>query len=112
MNMVPVDMCANAIIAQVYETAIHFEKCKAENLPYEVAINNFESSTDSPITNYQFMYHCSKYGIQYPSISAIWYYFIFFVESDWAFTLALFFLHTIPAAILDGVAVLFGKKAR
>lgn len=112
INMVPVDMCANAIIVQTYYTSEQFEKFKAENLPYEIPISNYESDTYCPITNEKFIEYCSKYGLESPSTKAIWYYFVLFVESDLGFFLGHLLLHIFPALLIDGVIFCLGKKPR
>lgn len=50
--------------------------------------------------------------MQVPSKLCIWYYFLMFSPSALTHIFAVFFLHTLPAYIVDFIAICIGKKPR
>lgn len=109
-NVIPVDMCTNALIAVAWDVGRNYEKCKINQLPFINPIYHYESSNDKPITWGRFMDRCAKYGMKWPYSKAIWYYSLQLWKSYFIYALTVFFLHYVPAVIGDGVAACVGKS--
>lgn len=111
-NIVPVDMCCNALIAaaaEVYET---YQESKKNEQSFEIPVYNFESSTDAPLTWGTYMDRASYYGIHYPSVKCIWYYSLALVPNPILYYLYILLLHYVPALITDLALLCTGKSPR
>lgn len=51
-----------------------------------------------------------KHAWNVPSEKVLWYYTFFMIENKFLYNILTFLLHTIPAYIVDFVAICFGKK--
>nr|CAH7761030.1 unnamed protein product [Callosobruchus chinensis] len=107
-NLVPVDMVVNSIIATGWEIGTEFQKTKTN----DIKIYNYESSNDNPITWKNYMAKSYQYGINTPSAKAIWYYSFFLTKSRLRYLFTIFFLHTLPAFLIDGVLMCIGKSPK
>ncbi|XP_050358279.1 fatty acyl-CoA reductase wat-like [Nymphalis io] len=105
-DMVPVDLTVNAIIASTYHTANSFK----ENQTSDIPVYNFVSGSQNPITWGQFIEYNRKYGLQTPTMKAVWYYGLNPTNSYYMFQIYNFFLHYLPALLIDVYCALTGKR--
>jgi fatty acyl-CoA reductase len=54
----------------------------------------------------------SRHGIQVPSMRSMWYYSLTLNKRRPVHLVYLLFLHFIPATIIDGIALLLGKRPK
>lgn len=106
-NIVPVDMCVNALIATAWQVNCQFDRQKPD-----IPIYNYESSNDKPINWSRFMNLSETYGIQKPSVKAIWYYCFNIYGNFYVYTLVTLLLHIIPALLIDGALLCMGKSPK
>ncbi|KAJ8956340.1 hypothetical protein NQ318_015078, partial [Aromia moschata] len=111
-NIVPVDMCVNFMIAAAWDIGRTFERAKKEKSEWEMPVFNYESSNDKPISWRQFMARSKFYGMNTPSIRAVWYYSFNLYKHYPVYLLSIFFLHIIPSLIVDGALLAIGKSPR
>ncbi|XP_018318580.1 fatty acyl-CoA reductase wat [Agrilus planipennis] len=114
-NIVPVDMCVNALIASAWETNKNFEESQKLNKQPPsppVPIYHFESSNENPIAWGSFMDKCSKYGMRTPTVKAVWYYYLSLQTTLIGHNLLILFMHFLPAFLCDMALTLFGKQPR
>ncbi|RVE50678.1 hypothetical protein evm_004710 [Chilo suppressalis] len=111
-DLVPGDMVVNACIAAAYRTARDYpanrEAAPPQDLPPPVY--NFVSSEQRPLTWREFMAYNEHYGLEVPPMQAMYYYIFTLTPSRFLYLFYCFLMHWIPAYIVDGVAVLIGKK--
>ncbi|XP_018574782.1 fatty acyl-CoA reductase wat-like [Anoplophora glabripennis] len=111
-NIVPVDMCVNSLIAAAWEVSATFEKSKKDRCDFSPPVYHYESSNEKPINWNDFMEASRKYGMLNPSARAVWYYSFSLYKSYLSYLFAIFFLHVIPALIVDGALLCMGKSPR
>ncbi|XP_046611797.1 fatty acyl-CoA reductase wat-like isoform X1 [Neodiprion virginianus] len=107
MDLVPVDYVCNALISSAWETAVT-KKRHHENIP----VYNYVGGNEKPITCGQCIGDCMRYHHENPSVQLIYYPFMVITTSRFVLSLLQFFLHTVPAFVIDGVARLLGKQPR
>ncbi|XP_045458029.1 fatty acyl-CoA reductase wat-like [Melitaea cinxia] len=105
-DMVPVDLTVNAIIASTYHTANDFKENQTSHIP----IYNFVSGSQNPITWSKFIEFNRHYGVQTPTIKAVWYYGLNPTNSYQLFRFYDFFLHYLPALLIDLFCALTGRR--
>lgn len=107
-HTVPVDMCANAIIASAW--AVSKERRTIVDDIADVPVYNFCPSADSTLSWGEFFALAAKYGLQYPAAKAMWC--LAYTDNRNAFWDAVYrwSLHIVPAALCDAVALLLGKQ--
>lgn len=105
-DMVPVDLTVNAIIASTYHTANNFK----ENQTSDIPIYNFVSGSQNPITWRKFIEFNRHYGLQTPTMKAVWYYGLNPTKSYQLFRFYDFFLHYLPALLIDLFCALTGRR--
>ncbi|XP_046659931.1 fatty acyl-CoA reductase wat-like [Homalodisca vitripennis] len=101
-DIVPVDLVTNALIATSWRAGTHIEG--------DIPIFNFVSSTQNPISWKTFHVLAHRYGPNWPTLHAVWYYFFMSFENPLCFTIANFLFHTCFGYIMDGLAILTGRK--
>lgn len=111
-NIIPVDMCVNALIATAWDVGQNYKKSKKSEENFEIFVYHYESSSENPITWGKFMDRCAHYGIHTPSVKAIWYYCIVLYKSLLLYRLTQVLLHYLPAFVADGVLLCIGKSPR
>lgn len=124
-NIVPADLTTNAIIASAWKTAVHANNSIEDanhNEPAEmpkpaeilddgsIPVYNYVSSVEKPIVWEKFMDLANKHGADIPTPQAIWCICLTLHRSWLLHKIYAFFLHFIPALIMDSVASLFGKR--
>ncbi|XP_060808981.1 fatty acyl-CoA reductase wat-like [Amyelois transitella] len=105
-DMVPVDLTVNAILASAWYTAKNFK----ENQTSDIPIYNFVSGAQNPINWGHFIEVNRKYGTDKPTTKAVWYYGLNPTRSYSLFLFYNFFLHYLPALLVDGYCALVGKR--
>nr|QLI61993.1 fatty acyl-CoA reductase 3 [Streltzoviella insularis] len=105
-DMVPVDLVVNAILASAWYTAKHFKENQTSNIP----IYNFVSGARNPVTWSRFIEINHKHGIDKPTTKAVWYYGLNPTSNYYMFLFYNFFLHYLPALLIDTYAALTGNK--
>ncbi|KAK0180733.1 hypothetical protein PV327_003087 [Microctonus hyperodae] len=105
-NVVPGDMVVNAIIATAWDVAkVHKDKIE------EIPIYNYVSQ-DNPITYDELKIMSAKYGINYPTVRAIWYYSFRNNKHKLIHLLYVYFLHLLPALLIDAATLCIGKRPK
>ncbi|XP_026740069.1 fatty acyl-CoA reductase wat-like [Trichoplusia ni] len=105
-DMVPVDLCVNAILTSAYYTAKNYKENQTSNIP----IYNFVSGAQNPVTWWDFIEKNRKYGIDKPTTKAVWYYGLNPTNNYYLFLFYNFFLHYLPALLIDTYSSLTGKR--
>ncbi|XP_050334697.1 fatty acyl-CoA reductase wat isoform X1 [Bactrocera neohumeralis] len=108
-NMVPADYCVNAMIASAWDIARRFLLRKSDT----------QSKEELPVYNYifdrnnltwgQYM-RMSREGFHEPFDKALWCFSYVIIPSKPLHYAVAFFLHNIPAYILDFIALVTGRK--
>lgn len=111
-NLVPVDMCVNALIALAWETHRSNLEATQQEQKTTLKIYNYESSNDAPLNWDAYMSYTYEKGITYPSIHVVWYFILFLFANRFLFGISNFVLHTVPAYIIDLLLVCTGRKPR
>lgn len=111
-NIIPVDMCVNALISTAWEVGEIYETFKKEQKNFEIPVYHYESSNEQPISWGKFMDLSSSYGMDVPTIKAVWYYCLMLQPTVIGYNIALFFLHILPAAICDFTLFCIGKQPK
>nr|QLI61999.1 fatty acyl-CoA reductase 9 [Streltzoviella insularis] len=111
-DLVPGDMVVNGCIAAAWKTARDYQGNYEDAPPPDMPppVYNYVSSEQRPLTWERFMKFNETYGFEVPTMQAVWYYLFYLTPSKFVYSLYCFLLHWIPAYLVDGVAVLIGKK--
>lgn len=117
-NIVPVDMTVNALLACAWDVAerqnspipqINLDQMnKSESIP----VYNYVSSVENPLTWGEFCDLNIAKGFDYPFSNAIWYVSFFMNKSAMVNKIYQFFLHILPALLIDTVMVCAGQKPK
>ncbi|XP_049883785.1 fatty acyl-CoA reductase wat-like [Pectinophora gossypiella] len=105
-DMVPVDMCVNAILASAWHTAKNFKENQTSHIP----IYNYVSGAQNPIKWGDFIEINRKNGINKPTTKAVWYYGLNPTNNYYMFLFYNFFLHYLPALFIDSYCALTGRR--
>ncbi|XP_063632599.1 fatty acyl-CoA reductase wat-like isoform X1 [Cydia splendana] len=106
VDLVPVDYVVNSLLAATWHTAKNFR----ENQTSDIPIYNFVSGAQNPLKWSAFIEMNQKYGIEKPTTKAVWYYGLTPTSNYLVFLVLNFFLHFLPALIVDGYCTLVGRK--
>ncbi|XP_043675011.1 uncharacterized protein LOC122632366 [Vespula pensylvanica] len=104
-NLVPGDLTINALIASAWDVANN--RRSNEDTP----IYNYVSK-DNPITYDELKDMSAKYGLLVPTKESIWYYSFRNTKYRLVHLFYVYFLHLLPALIIDTVALCTGKQPR
>lgn len=111
-NVVPGDLTVNALIACAWDVANRQRSTTAkEEKTNDVPVYNYVSQ-DNPITYDQLKIMSEKYGLEFPSGKAIWYYSFRNTKHKIVHFFYVYFLHLLPALLIDTVTVCLGKQPR
>lgn len=78
----------------------------------EPKIYNYVSSIESPVTWHKYIKGMHNYYYESPPLQSIWYCFYIFYTNFWAGLILRFFLHRVPATIMDLLLFLSGKNPK
>ncbi|KAF2881899.1 hypothetical protein ILUMI_24280 [Ignelater luminosus] len=115
-DLVPADYVINCAIAAAWDNGTKkldnnkaVEERSDEN---NIEIYNYVSSVQNPITWNDFMKYTEKHGLHIPTALMIWYPFLISNSYYIFHVICVFFLHTVPAYIVDLMAYCLGKQPR
>lgn len=114
-NIVPVDMCVNALITSAWDIARRHKELTDAAVPHtsdNMPIYNYVSSVENPLTWGDFNEFNIKYGFTHPFSSAIWYICFHMHKTATMNKIYMFFLHFLPAMLIDALAMCVGHKPR
>jgi len=106
--IVPVDFCANLVIACAWQTA----KLNPQTTKSDPIIYNFVPHVTNQLKNSEFSDAVEKHRMIFPLEQAIWYPFSNYTSNLRLFNLLAIFYHLIPGYIIDIVLRLRGQKPR
>ncbi|XP_047542389.1 fatty acyl-CoA reductase wat-like [Vanessa atalanta] len=106
VELVPVDLVNNAIIAAAWETYENFKKGDKKISIYAI------SGKRNPIKWGQLRDGTYRAQFKFPAKEAIWYRFAVQARCKFIYVILSWLLHYIPALIIDGCCLLMGKKPR
>ncbi|XP_060533433.1 fatty acyl-CoA reductase wat-like [Cylas formicarius] len=111
-DLIPADLVANQILAAGWDIGDpSLQHSPSDTKEKDLMIYNCISSADNPVTWGEFQRLLIKYGVKYGSTKIIWYYGVFNLRRNLYFhKICVFFLHTLPAYLVDIVLLLIGKK--
>ncbi|KAG8038013.1 hypothetical protein G9C98_006338 [Cotesia typhae] len=107
-NVVPGDMVVNALIASAYDVMEEYNHQKSEQT---IPIYNYVSQ-DNTISYNQLKDMSAKYGVNYPTMRAIWYYGFTNNKYKIVHLFYIYFLHLLPALLIDAATLCMGKRPR
>ncbi|KAJ8916502.1 hypothetical protein NQ315_000144 [Exocentrus adspersus] len=107
-DVVPADTCVAGLIASAWDVASRSTERTTENIP----IYNYVSSSENPITWNEFVHLNMTHGMNYPVLNSLWVVSLIITSSITASRFLKFFLHILPALVVDTGAVLSGHKPR
>ncbi|KAJ0182878.1 hypothetical protein K1T71_000854 [Dendrolimus kikuchii] len=105
-DLVPVDLTVNAILASTWYTAKNFKENQTSHIP----IYNYVSGAQNPLKWGKFIEINRRYGINQPTTKAVWYYGLNPTSNYYMFLFYNFFLHYLPALLIDAYSALRGKR--
>ncbi|XP_060645561.1 fatty acyl-CoA reductase wat-like [Drosophila nasuta] len=108
--ILPVDYCANCILACAMQTANESAEKRHRSLP--PTIYNYVPHKSNSISNRAFINILAKYRHVVPLEQALWYPFLHTTPFLWLFKLIAIFYHTLPGYAIDLVLRLQGQKPR
>lgn len=113
-DIIPADYVINNVIVAAWDiakTRPKSESSTAKELEvFEPPIYNTVSSCQNPIKWGEFMKYNETYGYDVPSDKVIWYYMFMLNRHYWMHFICTIFLHFVPAAIVDTLAFVAGRK--
>ncbi|CAH0712960.1 unnamed protein product, partial [Brenthis ino] len=110
-DLVPGDYVVNGVIAAAWKTAKDYPaNDEHSDLANSPLIYNYVSSEQNPLIMGTFINYAVAYGAQVPTMQAIWMNIFWITSSKFLFNLYFLLLHSIPALIVDTIAILIGKK--
>ncbi|XP_060657141.1 fatty acyl-CoA reductase wat-like [Drosophila nasuta] len=109
-DIVPVDFCANLILACAWQTAREFSECEADQSPPK--IYNHVPHAKNMITNRSLINATERLRLICPLEQSIWYPFLHTTTTIWLLKLAYIFYHLLPGYIMDLALRFRGQKPR
>ncbi|KAH8383417.1 hypothetical protein KR009_008479 [Drosophila setifemur] len=106
-GIVPVDYCANMVIACAWNTAVERKKLHPEPVIY-----NYSPSNDNLITWEGFRDKAQHLSSYYPMSQMMWVPFLHCTSIPWLFRLMAYFYHLLPGYAIDLVLRLSGRKPK
>ncbi|KAF6206838.1 hypothetical protein GE061_018074 [Apolygus lucorum] len=104
-RMVPADLCVNGILASAYKTSLN-------GPTNDIPIFNFAIVKENPQTAHDFMKRTLDVGYTMPPMQAVWCFTLTEIASPFWFKIMAFFIHTLPALIIDAVLLILLKKPK
>lgn len=106
-DLIPSDLTINALIACAYDASTVKPK---EKKTAEIPVYNYVSSAQNPITWKKYVSATVDIGMTLPIKSSLFYSFVINTPYMPVFVVLDFFLHFLPALLVEGVGRLMGKK--
>lgn len=111
-NIVPVDGCANLVLACAWRTAMEATQRKQQVISAPVTIYNYVPSSENIIYYSDFTGAVEEKRDVFPMAQAIWYPFLHTTRMPWLFKLVTIFYHLLPGYLVDLLLRLRGQKPR
>ncbi|XP_052749116.1 fatty acyl-CoA reductase wat-like [Galleria mellonella] len=108
-DLVPVDSAVNCLMVAAANVSSAY---KQRSPPQEPPIYNFVSSVENRITYGDFMEKNVAMVDKYPSLNAVWYLTVTLTKSLLMYKIYIFFLHLLPGAFFDVLALCIGRKPK
>ncbi|XP_069691365.1 fatty acyl-CoA reductase wat-like [Periplaneta americana] len=105
-NVIPVDMSINALIASAWDIA-NRPRPQSED---DIRVYNYVSVLQNPVYWGSFMNTLYATRPTAPSIKTVWYPYGWTTSNRFLYLFIIVTMHFLPAAILDGILFLTGKK--
>lgn len=105
-ELVPVDMCVNALLASAWDVA------SAATAYDEPPVYNYVASPQNSITWKEYCDYSIRHGSKMPMHKSIWHYNFRMSSSRTLVALMTFFYHVVPALIMDAGLLVSGKKPK
>ncbi|XP_005180105.1 fatty acyl-CoA reductase wat [Musca domestica] len=105
---VPVDYCANMMMACAWETATSI----IQNPPKEPRIYTLVPHKNNELDWGTFKHYAVEHGFKMPLPNMIWYPMLLFAETYIGYSLLTLIYHTLPGYLIDLVLLLMGKPMR
>ncbi|KAL3271476.1 hypothetical protein HHI36_021961 [Cryptolaemus montrouzieri] len=109
-DMVPSDYVVNSVIAALAKRCITKSDEKSQKISSITPVYNYCSAPEAPISWDSFAFLLWKEGMKMPSVRSVWKPFYQMRETWIHHTLAILFLHTIPAYLIDFFLRIIGQK--
>lgn len=113
-DIIPGDFVSNAVIASAWDIHNQWKNHKNANGSnkenYSPKIYNIVSSSSNPLTWGEFSSYNMTFGRRTPSIKSIWPIMLRLSKNKYEYMILCFFLHIVPAIIIDSLAKLTGRK--
>ncbi|XP_076643574.1 uncharacterized protein LOC143353855 [Halictus rubicundus] len=114
-EIIPADYVIANIVAAAWDVGNRKAAAKLEQKPSipdeeRIPIYNSVTSPQNPLNWKTYMRLTKQYGILSPSVHIIWYYMLWLNRYFIVHQICAFFLHTVPAYIVDTIAPLMGQK--
>ncbi|XP_014218670.1 fatty acyl-CoA reductase wat-like [Copidosoma floridanum] len=115
-DIIPADYVINNIIVAAWDTANKWEEKQKATVkedpekPEDPPIYNSVSSCQKPINWGRFMHLNEVHGREVPSDLVLWYYAFTLTRNLWLHNIFCFLFHTVPAVVIDLLAVLSGRE--
>ncbi|KAI4455140.1 male sterility protein 2-related [Holotrichia oblita] len=107
-NIVPADMCINAMIAIAVDAARSFKTRPSEN-NIEIPIYHFESSRDMPLTWKEYISKTMETIKKWPTMQTVWYN-TFSLQKHYLIHMLLVIIYNfIPGLFSDFIMMIFGR---
>lgn len=111
-NVVPGDMTVNALIASAWDVANRRKSVTARGeKSSDLPIYNYVS-VDNPITYEGMKILSAKYGLEFPTVKAVWYYSFRNTKHKIVHLFYIYLLHLLPALFIDAVTLCLGREPR
>ncbi|KAF3420318.1 hypothetical protein E2986_00769 [Frieseomelitta varia] len=110
-NVVPGDLTVNALIACAWDIANRRKSATTKETGNDIPVYNYVSK-DNPITYDQLKVLSEKYGLQFPTSRAIWYYSFRNNKHKIIHLMYVYLLHLLPALLIDTITLCLGKEPR
>uniref|UniRef100_A0AAR5PRJ8 Fatty acyl-CoA reductase n=2 Tax=Dendroctonus ponderosae TaxID=77166 RepID=A0AAR5PRJ8_DENPD len=119
-EMVPADYVINSCLAATWDIAtikslnenkeIQDQESREEKFVREIPVYNYVSTPENPLTWAEFSHLSRKHCLQIPSEKVMWHSMFRMRSNYYEHMLAVFFLHTIPAHLVDFILLCLRKK--
>ncbi|XP_059057689.1 fatty acyl-CoA reductase wat-like [Achroia grisella] len=108
-DLVPVDSAVNCLMVAAANVSAAY---KQRSPPQEPPIFNYVSSVENKITYGDFMEKNITRVDHYPTSNAVWYVSLTLTKSILMYNIYKFFLHLLPGALFDVLAICVGRKPK
>ncbi|XP_011696475.1 PREDICTED: putative fatty acyl-CoA reductase CG5065 isoform X2 [Wasmannia auropunctata] len=105
LNIVPVDLTGNALIASAWDV---FNQCRKGK---DMLIYNFVPPANSPTLG-EYIYNAVNINKTYPLNQVQWYPFVLILQREIFYRVCILFFHLLPALLVDAVSICIKHRPR